>query len=199
MTRPRRDAGRPRGEPVEQAILRATLDDLSRHGLEGVSVDRVATAAEVNKTTVYRRWPTVELLVDAALQFAVTQISLPPIEEGSVEAGLHSLVATATALLSSSEGQTIVRAGMSPQIDRRAESLVSSAALVVPEALSSLVDAATQRGEWERSLPAEVVVAAVLGAAIHRTMIERQPLSSEWTAQLVSLLMHGVSGQPEQP
>jgi AcrR family transcriptional regulator len=196
MTTLRRDAGRPRGEPVERAILRAALDDLSRHGVEGVSVDRVAHAAEVNKTTVYRRWATVELLVEAALQFAVTLVSVPPIEAGSIESGLRSLVATAAALLSSEEGQAIARAGMSPQVNQRAASLVASAAVMVPDELLELIDDATERGEWNPDVSGVVVVAAVLGSAIHRSMIERQPLDDEWSEQLVSLLQHGVSRPP---
>jgi AcrR family transcriptional regulator len=196
MTTPRRDAGRPRGEPIERAILQATLDDLAHHGLGAVSIDRVAAAADVNRTTVYRRWATVDLLVDAALQYAVTQVPLPPIEDASVEVGLLSLVNTVAALLATTEGQTILRAGISPQIDRRAATLVSSAAVAVPDALSSLIEEATARGEWNPELPAIVVVAAAFGAGIHRTMIERQPMDTEWTAQLVGLLMHGIAGAP---
>ena len=54
-TRGRRDAGRARGEPIVDSILEHTLADLSRAGLDGLSIDRIARAAAVNKTTIYRR------------------------------------------------------------------------------------------------------------------------------------------------
>ena len=60
----RRDAGRARGgEPIVDAILEHTLADLARAGIDGLSIDRIARAAAVNKTTIYRRWPTREGLV----------------------------------------------------------------------------------------------------------------------------------------
>lgn len=49
------------------SILEHTLADLSRAGLDGLSIDRIARAAAVNKTTIYRRWPTRDALVAAAL------------------------------------------------------------------------------------------------------------------------------------
>jgi hypothetical protein len=53
---------------------------------------------------------------------------------------------------------------------------------------------AIERGEWNPDVRAELLVAAVFGAAIHRTMIERQPISPEWTADLVALVRYGVAG-----
>lgn len=52
----RRDAGRPRGRPVVDAVLDAVVAELAEHGPDGLSVERVARRAEVNRTTVYRRW-----------------------------------------------------------------------------------------------------------------------------------------------
>src|SRR5580658_5504585 len=66
---PRRGRGRPAGgsDAVVHAILRTTLEQLGRRGYAALSIDQVARAAEVNKTTIYRRWPTKEELVVAAV------------------------------------------------------------------------------------------------------------------------------------
>ena len=53
--KPRRDAGRPRGEPIEAVVLARTLEELVEHGVDGASIDRIARAASVNKTSVYRQ------------------------------------------------------------------------------------------------------------------------------------------------
>src|SRR5690242_7791444 len=64
----RRDAGRPRGQPITEAVLDRTLEELASFGVAKLSVSRIARAADVNKTSVYRRWPTREALVAAALE-----------------------------------------------------------------------------------------------------------------------------------
>ena len=55
-----------RGAPVVHAVLEATLDELGLVGYGALSVEQVATRAGVNKTTVYRRWPTKAALVERA-------------------------------------------------------------------------------------------------------------------------------------
>jgi AcrR family transcriptional regulator len=45
-----------RGPKVIEAILNATLDEISEKGYSAVSFESIAQRAGVNKTTVYRRW-----------------------------------------------------------------------------------------------------------------------------------------------
>jgi AcrR family transcriptional regulator len=56
-----------RREFVVQNVLRAALAELELHGFGAFRVERVAKVADVNKTTIYRRWPRKELLIKAAL------------------------------------------------------------------------------------------------------------------------------------
>src|SRR5436309_11083116 len=64
--------GAARGAAVIEAVIQATFEELVRVGYGGLSIEEVAARAGVNKTTVYRRWPTKGELVTAAL------VSLPP-------------------------------------------------------------------------------------------------------------------------
>jgi AcrR family transcriptional regulator len=59
-----------RRDYVVQKILRAALAELEARGAGAFRVENVARAADVNKTTIYRRWPTKEQLVKAALAAA---------------------------------------------------------------------------------------------------------------------------------
>jgi AcrR family transcriptional regulator len=64
----RRQAGRPRSERADKAIVEATLDLLAEEsGVAGVSIEAVAARAGVGKTTIYRRWPSKEALIVHAL------------------------------------------------------------------------------------------------------------------------------------
>jgi AcrR family transcriptional regulator len=59
-------AGRRRGATLEQAILRAAIDELLESGYEALTMDRVAKRAGTNKNAIYRRWPSRAALAVAA-------------------------------------------------------------------------------------------------------------------------------------
>jgi AcrR family transcriptional regulator len=64
-----RPPGRPR-ESVDAAVFAATLRTVHELGYARATVDRIAAAAGIAKTTIYRRWPTkgaliADCLVDA--------------------------------------------------------------------------------------------------------------------------------------
>ena len=62
-----RGPGRPRDERVGRAILETALTVLCEVGPTGLSVEEVASRAGVGKATIYRRFPTKDDLVVAAL------------------------------------------------------------------------------------------------------------------------------------
>ena len=68
MSKQRRRAPAPRrrGPALEQAILRATIDELLESGYEALTMDRVAQRAGTNKNAIYRRWPSRAALAVAA-------------------------------------------------------------------------------------------------------------------------------------
>ena len=54
--------GRPRDPQVDRAILQATLRVLTDQGYAGMSIERVAAAAGVGKTAIYRRFSSKEVV-----------------------------------------------------------------------------------------------------------------------------------------
>ena len=71
---PARGRGRPRSEQADQAILAATLKLVAEQGVAGTTIEGVAAEAGVGKTTIYRRWPSKNDLIVAAIS------ELPPRE-----------------------------------------------------------------------------------------------------------------------
>jgi AcrR family transcriptional regulator len=68
---PRRTEGVRRGgrsARVVESVLRAALEELGTVGYTALRVEDVAARSGVNKTSVYRRWPTKVDLVAAALE-----------------------------------------------------------------------------------------------------------------------------------
>lgn len=70
MTPAARAPGRPRSAQAEQAIRDAAVALLTERGVGGFSVEAVAARAGVAKTTIYRRWPTRDELIVAAVSGA---------------------------------------------------------------------------------------------------------------------------------
>jgi AcrR family transcriptional regulator len=74
---------RRRGTALEQAVLRAAIDELLAVGYARLTMDRVAERARTNKNAIYRRWPSrAALAVAAYRQMAADDAPLP--ETGSV-------------------------------------------------------------------------------------------------------------------
>jgi AcrR family transcriptional regulator len=204
VTRPaprrrRRDAGRPRGEPVLRAVLAHTLDEIARAGIDGVSVDRVARSAQVNKTSIYRRWPTREALVAAALGSIADEVRAQLPDTGSLRGDLEGLLAPVIRTLDTPVGQAVARAALSSS-DAGPVAALAAARLGqgVPAALRALVERARARGEWRSGAAPEQVVFMLVGAALHRALLERAPLSARWLADLIDLIVQGVQPRDER-
>jgi AcrR family transcriptional regulator len=65
-TTPTRPPGRPRSG-LDATVFAATLSTVHELGYARATVDRIAAAAGIAKTTVYRRWPSKGALITACL------------------------------------------------------------------------------------------------------------------------------------
>lgn len=98
MARTSRSARRTQGilggrsDEVVRRVLDAAMTELARSGYLGFRMDEVAAQAGVNKTTIYRRWPSRSALVEAlvdGLRAPLKERPLPDtgtLEEDLIEA-----------------------------------------------------------------------------------------------------------------
>jgi AcrR family transcriptional regulator len=89
----RRTRERPGGRSarVILEVLEAALAELTRAGYAALRVEEVAQVAGVNKTTVYRRWPTKMQLVSDALALDRERTHVVP-NTGSLREDLRQLL-----------------------------------------------------------------------------------------------------------
>ena len=245
----RRDAGRPRGRHVTDAVLDATLAELAAAGLEGLSVERVALRADVHKTTVYRRWPTRAALVAAALQGIAADVvggappppprrggqigprgrraagrapphttpvprrAPPPAgrggppppgsaapgvgrapDTGTLRGDLIGLLERLASFLDRPEGRAVARAALSSQAEAEVANLATRRLeLPMAGAMVALVARARARGEWRHDLRAELVIPALVGALLHRALLEHADVGRPWLDDLVDLALAGIT------
>ena len=185
----RRDRGRPRGETIERAILACTLDELAAHGLAGLSIERIAERSEVNKTSIYRRWPTKEALIAAAMEGVLVTASATLPGSGDLGADLLVVAKQVAALCKSSQGRALFRAALDAPSDVRARTV--GAAATAPA--KALVERGKARGSIRRELSAEVLLTTLVGAVMHRVLIERRSPSRVWLLAVVDVLVSGAA------
>ncbi|MBB5915029.1 AcrR family transcriptional regulator [Nocardia transvalensis] len=105
MSEPTRQTRR-RGAALEQAILRAAVDELLESGYAGMTMDSVAKRAGTNKNALYRRWPhRAALGVAAYRQLASAELRLP--DTGSLRADALDLLRRANSHLASPLGEIL--------------------------------------------------------------------------------------------
>lgn len=179
-----------RGAPVVERVLTAALRELARVGYAALTIDEVATAAGVNKTTVYRRWPTRSDLVIAALR-SVTESGLSFESTGDVRADLVAMARQSVALLSSPEGISIARTLVAEGADPELRALARSIRKQQERAAFAVVEAAKARGELDPELPPEVLLGSVFGAILHRRLLMHEPVDDAFVERVVDLALRG--------
>ena len=87
-----RPPGRPRAG-IDDAVFAATLDTVQRVGYAAATVERIAAAAGVAKTTIYRRWPTKGALIIDCLLDAFGPVPLTGGDRAEIMASAISWIA----------------------------------------------------------------------------------------------------------
>jgi AcrR family transcriptional regulator len=183
--RPPAPRGRPRHPDTDRAILAATFRQLVEVGYGGLSVEAVAAAAGVAKTTIYRRYPTKRDLVIAALQ---VEVPLPEISTtGDLRTSLRDAVHTVVHRMVDS-GALRILGSLLVEANREPELLAMfRERLLEPRRnlIADLLQAGIERGELRPDLDPLVVTEMLAGATIAHHAILGQPLSAEWIDALV--------------
>lgn len=81
---------RRRGAALEEAILRAAVEEITESGYAGLTMDRVARRARTNKNALYRRWPNRLALGIAAYRQLVAAVQPP--DTGSLRGDVLELL-----------------------------------------------------------------------------------------------------------
>lgn len=159
---------------VRAAVIAATYAELAERGMDGLTVDAVATRAGVHRTTVHRRWGDVGGLLAAALDASTDDDWAPP-DTGSLEGDLASLAEEVRVALAEPDSVSAAVIAASFRSAAAAEALRRFlddryARCVV------VVERARERGEVASScVSLEVLVAATAPVYHHALLLGRVP------------------------
>lgn len=196
--RPRRDAGRPRGASITAAVLAAVRAELAESGVDGLSVERVARRAEVNKTSVYRRWPTREDLIAAAMEGLLEDFGGSP-DTGSLRGDLLALAAPVAEFAARPDGVALLRAALSTVSADHVGAVAARRMAGQLAPMPAIAERARARGEWRAGVDPQQAVFTLVGAIVHRTLFEHADPTGEWLERLVDLVHGGVAAGARPP
>jgi AcrR family transcriptional regulator len=180
-----------RSQRVVADVLGAAATELARGGYASFRVEDVAAAAGVNKTTIYRRWPTKADLVCAAIRKIVAHRQ-GQADTGSVEGDLLALLQRVAAWKPTIEAATILRMlvleAAEPEVERIARTLRAEGF----EPWLAIVDRAKARGEIPAGADARLLIEMVVAPAMLRLHRLHEPINKPTLAVIVRIVLAGV-------
>ncbi len=177
-----------RSARVVSEVLRATAEELGRVGYLALRVEDVAQHAGVNKTTIYRRWPTKADLVTAALrELDVTFQEVP--DTGSIREDLLTMLRRVTDI----ERTPIVRVIMAelshPEVQAIAHGLKHKFEADWVKAIAR----AMARGELPSHTSPLLIIEVIMSSAMGRVCRGEEPPDEPFLEAVVDLVLAGAS------
>lgn len=188
---PRR--GRPRSEKARHAILDAAAELLLLRGLGAVSMDAVAERAGVSKATIYRWWPSKEMLaLDALLDWAAS--TAPPRDTGSLRGDVLALIRPWVREIRRRPFGPVIAAFVNKaQADPEfADAYRTHFVEPRREAMRAVFARAAERGEVPADLDVEVALDLIYGAVYHRLLHGHAKLTDRFARDVVDLALNGI-------
>jgi AcrR family transcriptional regulator len=167
----------PRSQQVVEKVREATMAELARVGFPGLTIEGVAKAANVNRTTIYRRWPSKGALLLAVIEPLLARFDQDP-DTGSLGGDLLALMVTIGENIASPAHQAARRAVGSTSDDLK--ELAETANDRALGAFHRAFDRARARGEVGPTDDTEVMThLAFYGVALWGETRERAPTEEE--------------------
>jgi AcrR family transcriptional regulator len=167
----------PRSHQVVEKVREATMAELARVGFAGLTIDGVAKAANVNRTTIYRRWPSKGALLVAVLEPGLERFDHNP-DTGSLGGDLLALMLMVAESAALPEGQAVHRAAGSTSDELK--ELVDTVNARALGAFRRAFDRARARGEVQPTDDTEMIAhLAFFGVVLWNETRQRPPTEQE--------------------
>lgn len=176
--------GRQRSEAADQAILGATLDLLAENGYGALTVASVIGRSGVSSATLYRRWPTKQDLVAAAL--ASMHAEIVDIDTGSLDGDIAEMVRSVADALTPRRDD--LREDLAVELRRNPEFRAAiNEKFIQPRraVMAGIVDRAVERGELGQGLGFDVATAFVTGPMHHWVYVQGRRITPVFQRSVV--------------
>jgi AcrR family transcriptional regulator len=190
--------GRPRDARADRAILEATLELIAERGIHEFRTDDVAARAGVGKGAIYRRYPSKDELVTAAIAGLVNEEIVVP-DTGSTSADLQALMHEAVELYCRALPGQLMPSLVSAMAERPELARVVRDGFLTRRrsALAEVLRRGVDRGDLRPDLDLELVLDVLGGPLLYRLLITGGPIDEQLAEGVTELILRGFA--PDKP
>jgi len=187
--------GRPRSESSRGAIVAAANQLLRSIGLNLMTIEAVAEASGVGKTTIYRWWPSKgTLALDAYLEDMRAKVVVPDTGDGAEDLRRHAQAVIG--FYGGEEGRIFAQFMAEAQSDPRlAEALRERFLAHRRAAVKTIWRRGVARGEFRGDVDADVAMDMIFAPIVYRLLAGHAPLVKSLADELVDAALRGLAGQ----
>ncbi|MEZ4234800.1 MAG: TetR/AcrR family transcriptional regulator [Myxococcota bacterium] len=187
-----RGPGRPRSAEAHEAILDAAMQTVRAVGYDSATIEAVAARAGVGKATVYRRWPSKELLlVEAVGRFVA---GLPTPDTGAVESDLAALLASTVAVFRDPDTRPLMTGLVA--VMARSDAIAEAVRGGLHASRHGAFLAVLRRGVWRGELAPEtdldLAVELLVGPLFYRLAWTGEPTGEAHAVTVASAVLRGL-------
>jgi AcrR family transcriptional regulator len=194
-----RGPGRPRDARHDQAILEATLEILQEQGYRGVTIEGVAARAGVGRPTIYRRWPSKQAIVVAALVRSA-RLAVPTRDTGSLRQDLVAFQRHQVELMNSPEARRITAGLVADLADdpELADTYVSQYLAPRRATVWQVLQRGIDRGELDAGADFAFIYDLLVGPLFMRAVVWGQPLAPDAAEKTADVILAAFAANPSR-
>jgi AcrR family transcriptional regulator len=190
--------GRRRRPATEDAILRATIELLTEAGVHGTTTSAIVARSGCSKATLYRRWPSRDVLILEALRTAVrgqpSDIRDAVALEHEMGSTIHGAARRGAKIFDSRIFQAVFPTLAKELMSRGAigQQFREDVFTPIRTAARARLREAVERGEVDAAVDGDLVFDLIYGALLYRTLIG-EPIDETVADALAELVLGGAA------
>jgi AcrR family transcriptional regulator len=188
--------GRPRSEASRGAIIAAANELLRTVGLHRMSIEAVAEASGVGKTTIYRWWPSKgTLALDAYLEDMRAKVVVPDTGDGGEDLRRHARAVIE--FYAGKEGRIFAQFMAEAQSDPGlAEAFRERFLSQRRAAVQTIWKRGVARGDFRDDVDTDVAMDMIFAPIVYRLLAGHAPLARSLAENLVNAALGGLAAGP---
>jgi AcrR family transcriptional regulator len=180
-----------RTERVRQQVVAATTAILAEDGITGITVEAVASRSGVARTTIYRRWPSPELLLLEALREELGPRASRVEDTGSFRTDVAALLRDVAAFSTSEQGRAIMQAVFITPGFTDVEAAVRPYWEQRFAAAGEIIRRAVGRGELPEDADERFILELGVAPVYFRIFLTRDPVDAAYLDRIVEFVLAG--------
>jgi AcrR family transcriptional regulator len=178
-----------RSARVLEAVLDAALEELGRVGYRALRIEDVAAKSGVNKTTIYRRWPTKMELIGSVLEHAKE----PPtvFDTGSLEGDVRASLYEIRERLHDPRHLAIMRAVMAERMDPEVNEVVAQLRERYAVVRRQIFERAIARGELSPTVDPQSLLDLMSAPIVTRIVHQNREADDAFLEFLTTVICAG--------